>query len=112
MNFAAQSVTRFLRPGRQGAVLEAVLFVVRLHHVLPPPPAASRAHLKHADSTGGQGNGAHVERPATPSWQRGSDDLRGETCMSTITVKMDAYEAVTSRRAVRGFTDEPVSRVV
>ena len=32
--------------------------------------------------------------------------------MSTITVKMDVYEAVTSRRAVRGFTDEPVSRVV
>jgi nitroreductase len=25
---------------------------------------------------------------------------------------MDVYEAVTSRRAVRGFTDEPVSRVV
>ena len=25
---------------------------------------------------------------------------------------MDVYEAVTSRRAVRGFTDEPVSREV
>src|SRR5215472_15986522 len=25
---------------------------------------------------------------------------------------MDVYEAVTSRRAVRGFTEEPVSRVV
>jgi hypothetical protein len=25
---------------------------------------------------------------------------------------MDVYEAVTGRRAVRGFTDEPVSRVV
>ena len=32
--------------------------------------------------------------------------------MSTITVKMDVYEAVTSRRAVRGFKDEPVSREV
>ena len=32
--------------------------------------------------------------------------------MSTTTVKMDVYEAVTSRRAVRGFRDEPVSRAV
>src|SRR5262249_60188837 len=34
---------------------------------------AGMSHVRHAGSTAGQGNGAHVERPDNRSWQRRSD---------------------------------------